>query len=377
MMIRRQTPTRRRLSILRRAAADRRQRASAICCSRSSSGLQAKAAQVPPLSQQREPLCVPVPEGQYEACREAVGLRLIGGPVVSQEDSSALGATLACGTWEYPLMDEHRRCFAGVLRGAVPESKRAELWEKVFSGTPWEQPMQTWGPMPRKTAWMSDSPCSCKYGYGGMQIAPIPFPPWMHDIMEMLMPLCGLRDRSEWPNSCNLNLYENQDHSVSWHADNEKLFNGKFQDCPIISLSLGQERCFEFKAPGIPEDSQKFNHQLQLRDGDLCTMEGMFQKYYQHRVPRTDKQVKARINITWRWLVEHFFECPLRSSEKRIMPYGGGKGGPPSKGDNKGKGKGKGKDQMKGKSKGKGKDQSKGKGHGSGRGLVRPTIRKY
>lgn len=359
----------------------RRRRAGSISCLRSSSGSPSTDALAPPLSQQREPLSVPVPEGHCEASREAVGLRLIGGPVVGQDAGSAHGAALPCGTWEYPLMDERRRCFAGVLRGAVHESKRVELWGNVFSGTPWEQPMQTWGPMPRKTAWMSDSPCSCKYGYGGMQIKPIPFPPWMHDIMELIMPLCGLRDRSEWPNSCNLNLYENQDHSVSWHADNEKLFNGKFQDCPIISLSLGQERSFEFKAPGIPEEPERqYSGKLQLRDGDLCTMEGMFQKYYQHRVPRTDKKVKARINITWRWLVEHFDDCPLRSAEKRIMPYGGGKGGPPAKAGGKGKGKdngkGKGKDQAKGKGRGKGKDQSKGKGRGSGRGLVRPTIQK-
>eukprot|EP00971_Amphidinium_carterae_P050705 998363-Amphidinium_carterae.1 len=26
---------------------------------------------------------------------------------------------------------------------------------------------------------------------------------------------------------------------VGWHADNEKLFQGKFRDCRIISLSLG------------------------------------------------------------------------------------------------------------------------------------------
>ena len=119
----------------------------------------------------------------------------------------------------------------------------------------------------------------------------------------------------DWPDSCNLNLYESGDHSVGWHSDGEFLFQGtvvedswdqqgetvipvpyfatrilghpifadsilifsdfsslillvvmpasrlphsvlgwfspvvtgKFQDCLIISLSLGAPRCFELK----------------------------------------------------------------------------------------------------------------------------------
>ncbi|CAK0800721.1 unnamed protein product [Prorocentrum cordatum] len=165
-------------------------------------------------------------------------------------------------------------------------------------------------------------------------------------LMGVVMPLCHLVSREEWPNSCNLNLYENGGHSVSWHADNERLFAGKFQDCPIISLSLGHERRFELKALAPDEDGQKAFSKLLLRDGDLCTMEGLFQKYYEHRVPREDKEVGPRINITWRWVVEHLDGCVLRGSEGRIMPYGGGKGSPmgvkAAKGKGFGKGKGKG-----------------------------------
>jgi len=112
---------------------------------------------------------------------------------------------------------------------------------------------------------------------------------------------------------------------------------------------------------------------LQLRDGDLCTMEGMFQKYYDHRVPREDKKVGPRINITWRWLVEHFPTCSLHTAEKRIMPYGGGKANPNSQ---KGKGKGKGKGHDKGKGKGQDKgDNGKGKGKGKAKGkLAAPGV---
>lgn len=143
---------------------------------------------------------------------------------------------------------------------------------------------------------------------------------------------------------------------------------------PILSLSLGQERCFEMKAPSIAEGEQKTHVKLDLRDGDLCTMEGLFQKYYQHAVLRENKKVAARINITWRWVVEHAADCPLHGAEKCIMPYCGGKAAPGMPG----KGKGKGKDE--GKSKGFEKGKHKGKGYGKDKGkyagMVRTTMNK-
>ena len=38
------------------------------------------------------------------------------------------------------------------------------------------------------------------------------------------------------PNSCNLNLYEDGGMSVGWHADDEAIFQGKFQDAQRVSL---------------------------------------------------------------------------------------------------------------------------------------------
>uniref|UniRef100_A0A7S0A2R0 Fe2OG dioxygenase domain-containing protein n=1 Tax=Pyrodinium bahamense TaxID=73915 RepID=A0A7S0A2R0_9DINO len=101
-----------------------------------------------------------------------------------------------------------------------------------------------------------------------------------------------------------MNLYEDGQHSVGWHADNESLFQGKVRDCRIISLSLGQTRKFELKCKGGGF------HRMFLSDGDLCTMEGLTQKYYQHRVPKEGGgKVGARINLTWRWVVEHTAGC--------------------------------------------------------------------
>lgn len=176
--------------------------------------------------------------------------------------------------------------------------------------------------MPRKTAWMSEAPCNCKYGYGGMQIDAQPWPLWMSEVMAEVMPLCGIKQQAAWPNSCNLNLYEDGGHSVAWHADNEPLFQGKYQDCPIISLSLGEARRFELKAPNPVRGERGIFVRLQLEDGDLCTMEGMMQKHYQHTVPRENKKIGPRINLTWRWLVQHSPGCPLEVERRRDADTG-------------------------------------------------------
>ena len=107
-----------------------------------------------------------------------------------------------------------------------------------------------------------------------------------------------------WPNSCNLNLYTGGEDSVGWHADDEALFQGTKQPTLIISLSLGATRAFQLK--GTWKGATIIS--ILLEDGDLCTMEGMTQKHYLHRVPK--EFVKGqRVNLTWRWIVQHSHRC--------------------------------------------------------------------
>eukprot|EP00929_Paragymnodinium_shiwhaense_P021102 TRINITY_DN13852_c0_g1_i1.p1 TRINITY_DN13852_c0_g1~~TRINITY_DN13852_c0_g1_i1.p1 ORF type:complete len:324 (-),score=41.41 TRINITY_DN13852_c0_g1_i1:169-1140(-) len=205
--------------------------------------------------------------------------------------------------WEYPLGDERWRCYAGYLPGALSPDVSKKFFDIVKDGTDWLQPSGRWGPLPLKTAWMTKPPCNCIYGYGGAKVPPAAYPDWMYDLMAVCMPLCGISRRDDWPNSANLNMYVDGQHSVGWHADNETLFQGKAQDCCIISLSMGQTRLFELKCGRIM-------HKLELADGDLCTMEGMTQKHFQHRVGKQNgKDIKTRLNITWRWVVLHDKQC--------------------------------------------------------------------
>jgi alkylated DNA repair dioxygenase AlkB len=97
--------------------------------------------------------------------------------------------------------------------------------------------------------------------------------------------------------------------SVGWHSDDESLFQGKFGDIRILSLSLGVARKFEIRANWPGERERGFT-KIILGDGDLMTMEGMLQKHFMHRVPKEDNISGQRINLTWRWVVKHTPRCP-------------------------------------------------------------------
>ncbi|CAK0850491.1 unnamed protein product [Prorocentrum cordatum] len=239
-----------------------------------------------------------------EPSRESVGLRLLGDVYAVGKPSSEL-------RWEYPLRDEVRRCFAGVLRPRLPQGTLRRLEELAREGAAWHQPKRprTGELLPRKTDWMTAEGCRCAYRYGGVEVGPTEFPGWMAEVMETVMPLCGIRGQGRWPNCCNLNLYEDGGMSVGWHADDEELFQGKVGDCPIISFSLGHTRTFELQVLGAQGDGEQ-PLRIPLHSGDVLTMEGLVQKHYQHRVPR-EKAQGARINFTWRWIRQHQARCPL------------------------------------------------------------------
>ena len=72
-----------------------------------------------------------------------------------------------------------------------------------------------------------------------------------------------------------------------------------------MDLAVGAKRTFELH----PKDNPFINTKLELEDGDLCTMEGLCQKHYRHRVPRQKGVEGPRINLTWRWILRHQQLC--------------------------------------------------------------------
>eukprot|EP00450_Noctiluca_scintillans_P020096 CAMPEP_0194514394 /NCGR_PEP_ID=MMETSP0253-20130528/46842_1 /TAXON_ID=2966 /ORGANISM="Noctiluca scintillans" /LENGTH=520 /DNA_ID=CAMNT_0039358049 /DNA_START=38 /DNA_END=1600 /DNA_ORIENTATION=- len=244
-----------------------------------------------------------------ERSRSDTGLKLI------REEASLKGVDRA-GSWEYPLMDENRRCFAGYLRCPVARDVVRRFFDTAKVGTIWTRPTHSVSgePIPRNTAWMVAGDCTCAYRYGGVDVQPQRFPQWMITVMETYMPYCGLDARDTWPDCCNLNFYEDGGMSVGWHADNEKFFQGRVDDMRIISLSMGDTRIFELRTADTEGQEERAKCSVSLHDGDLCTMEGLTQKHYQHRVP---KEVAAgpRINLTWRWMRWHKAGCPHASDK--------------------------------------------------------------
>eukprot|EP00435_Cladocopium_sp_Y103_P022560 s2913_g5.t1 len=152
--------------------------------------------------------------------------------------------------WNYVLED--RGCFAASLPAEKVASLLGNVENKAW-GTYWvkrvaqgiedlggfDRPSGPLGVIARGTKWLVKEGCSCPYRYSGMEVDAYPFPPWMDDLLEQVMSLCGLREE-EWPNACNVNLYVGTD-GLSWHADDEPLMDTEDGNCCIISLSLGQE----------------------------------------------------------------------------------------------------------------------------------------
>jgi alkylated DNA repair dioxygenase AlkB len=238
----------------------------------------------------------------WEQPRAAVNLKLIG-----EEAPQFLAVP-----WKYVIEDDTRRSFAALLKCPFSKDQTKIFFDTVRDGTNWVQPEGPNGPIPRKTAWMVVAGCKCAYRYGQIEVPPQEYPEWMLQLMTMVMPLCGYTDANMLPNCCNLNWYVDGGMSVGWHTDDEKLFNGKFQDIRIISLSLGASRKFEMRLnwPDESKHERKFTTVV-LGDGDVATMEGMFQKHFQHRVPREEGVSEARINLTWRWNIKHQPSCPV------------------------------------------------------------------
>jgi len=263
----------------------------------------AKPSVVPPLMVGDKP--VKFADDKWEAPRETIGLKLVG-ELVDKAESS----------WNYIVNDESRRSFAAYQPNGLSQEDSMKYFNIIKEGTDWQQPQGNMGPIPRKTAWMVWPGCQCSYRYGSIEVPPADYPPWMVELLTMIMPKCGIHDKVHWPNACNLNLYLDGGMSVGWHSDDERLFQGKFQDIRIISLSFGARRKFELRA-NWPEDGEAAVRCMMLGNGDLCTMEGMMQKHYQHRVPKEGGVNGPRINLTWRWTLKHTPQCPASRMRMR------------------------------------------------------------
>ncbi len=146
---------------------------------------------------------------------------------------------------------------------------------------------------PRLTAWYGDA--GTEYTFSGNKMNPFP---WTNDLLfikEKVDKEAGIIF-----NSVLLNLYRTGKDSVGWHRDNEKEFGTN----PVIaSVSFGETRPFQLKHK-FEKDVEKVI--IPLTHGSLLIMQGKTQHYWEHQIPKTAKEIKPRINLTFRVIKDNY-----------------------------------------------------------------------
>lgn len=141
----------------------------------------------------------------------------------------------------------------------------------------------------RKVAWYGDRPFSYTYSRTTKEALP-----WNSELLA-LKRLAERITGSQF-NSCLANLYHTGSEGVAWHSDDEKTLAA---NAAIASLTFGAERLFAFKHKRTKETQS-----LILEHGSLLTMEGSTQTHWLHRLPPRKKVTGARINLTFRSMLQ-------------------------------------------------------------------------
>lgn len=140
----------------------------------------------------------------------------------------------------------------------------------------------------RKVAWYAEE--FFTYTYSKITKTALPFSSQLLALKTLVEQHTG-----ETYNSCLLNLYHSGEEGMAWHSDGEK----DLKDLgAIASLSFGAERKFSFK--------HKISKQvitLPLKPGSLLVMKGLTQQHWLHRLPPTKLIKEARINLTFRTII--------------------------------------------------------------------------
>ncbi|WP_421942951.1 alpha-ketoglutarate-dependent dioxygenase AlkB family protein [Pedobacter sp.] len=141
----------------------------------------------------------------------------------------------------------------------------------------------------RKVAWYGEKPF--EYTYSNTTKHALP---WTTELLELKKII--EKETGETFNSCLLNLYHNGDEGMAWHSDGELDLK---KNGAIGSLSFGAERKFAFKHKQTKEKVE-----IVLEHGSLLVMKDTTQTNWLHRLPPTKKITRARVNLTFRTIVD-------------------------------------------------------------------------
>jgi alkylated DNA repair dioxygenase AlkB len=174
--------------------------------------------------------------------------------------------------------------------GFFNASDSAALLHTFISSTPWKQEtIKMYGKLmktPRLTAWYGDN--DKDYTFSGTKYHPIPWTDELITIKEKTETVAGIRF-----NSVLLNYYRDGNDSVAWHSDDEYELG---KDPVIASVSFGQVRRFDIRHK-LDHDRK---YSIYLENGSLLLMKGNLQHDWEHRIAKSIKPMKERVNLTFR-----------------------------------------------------------------------------
>lgn len=143
--------------------------------------------------------------------------------------------------------------------------------------------------VPRLVCWYGDP--GAYYTYSGISHKPAS---WTKSLLELKQKI-EFSAQSRF-NSVLANLYRDENDSMGWHADKEKVLG---RNPFIASVSLGDSRVFKLR-----HNQSKEIVQLSLSSGSLLLMGGVLQHHWRHCIPKTKLKKAPRINLTFRNIVE-------------------------------------------------------------------------
>ena len=175
----------------------------------------------------------------------------------------------------------------------IQEMVADDYFEKLMQNIAWENDQAIiFGRQittKRKVAWYGDQ--GYEYTYSNVNRYALPWTVELLELRQRVQQLTGERF-----NSCLLNLYHTGEEGMAWHSDDETDLK---KNGVIASLSFGAERRFAFK-----HKQSKEKVELYLEHGSLLVMKDTTQSHWLHRLPPTKKVSTARINLTFRTIVE-------------------------------------------------------------------------
>jgi alkylated DNA repair dioxygenase AlkB len=177
------------------------------------------------------------------------------------------------------------------IRNFLSPTESQKYYEALLETINWKQEqISFYGKthlVPRKTAWYGNE--GLNYTYSGIKCFP---EKWTKELLEIKNEIEKFIPEEDFT-SVLLNLYNNGNDKMGWHADNEKELG---INPTIASVSLGETRRFDIKHKQNPD----LNFKFELTSGSLLIMRGALQHHWLHQIPAQKKLVNPRINLTFR-----------------------------------------------------------------------------